>query len=72
MGCFLPVCLLEPRKELYMLNLQELDKHFSIHEKVCAERWVVTIARIKRLESILLGCAGAILLLLLSIVFKVG
>ena len=55
-----------------MPDLQELDKHFHAHEKVCAERWIETIARIKRLESVLLGCAGAIILLLLSIVFKVG
>ena len=54
-----------------MADLQELDKHFSIHEKVCAERWKETIIRIKRLESVLLGSAGAIILLLLGIAFRV-
>lgn len=55
-----------------MADLQELDKHFSIHEEVCAERWTETINRIKRLESVLLGSAGAILMLLLAIVLKVA
>jgi len=55
-----------------MADLQELDKHFSIHEKVCAERWTETIIRIKRLESVLLGSAGAIIMLLLAIVLKVA
>jgi hypothetical protein len=55
-----------------MADLQELDKHFSIHEEVCAERWKETIIRIKRLESVLLGSAGAIILLLLGIVLKVS
>ena len=55
-----------------MADLQELDKHFSIHEQVCAERWKETIIRIKRLESVLLGSAGAIIMLLLAIVLKVA
>jgi predicted nucleic acid-binding Zn ribbon protein len=54
-----------------MADLTELDKTFSIHEKVCAERWTETINRIKRLESVLLASAGAIILLLLGIALKV-
>ena len=54
-----------------MADLQELDKNFSIHEQVCAERWKETIIRIKRLESVLVGSAGAIIMLLLAIVLKV-
>ena len=54
-----------------MADLQELDKTFSIHEQVCAERWTETIIRIKRLESVLIGSAGAIILLLVGIVLKV-
>ena len=54
-----------------MADLHELDKAFSIHEQVCAERWRETILRIKRLETVLVGSAGAIILLLLGIVFKV-
>jgi predicted nucleic acid-binding Zn ribbon protein len=54
-----------------MADLRELDKTFSIHEQVCAERWTETINRIKRLESVLIGSAGAIILLLVGIVLKV-
>ena len=54
-----------------MADLHELDKSFSVHEQVCAERWKETILRIKRLETVLVGSAGAIILLLLGIVFKV-
>ena len=43
---------------------ESLDKRFSVHEAVCAERWRETILRIKRLEAILIGCAGAIILAL--------
>ena len=48
----------------------ELDKRLTTHEAVCAERWKETILRIKRLESILLVCAGSIILLLLHLVTK--
>jgi hypothetical protein len=48
----------------------ELEAKFMSHEAVCAERWKETILRIKRMEHILLACAGAIIMLLLSLVFK--
>ena len=54
-----------------MADINELDKAFAIHEQVCAERWKETILRIKRLETVLVGSAGAILLLLLGLVLKV-
>tara|TARA_R110000868_G_scaffold370091_1_gene633568 strand:+ start:57 stop:224 length:168 start_codon:yes stop_codon:yes gene_type:complete len=54
-----------------MADLQELDKTFSIHEQVCAERWKEAILRIKRLEMVLVGSAGAIIMLLMGIVLKV-
>jgi hypothetical protein len=49
----------------------ELEARFLSHEAVCAERWKETILRIKRMEHILLGVAGAIIMLLLSLVLKV-
>lgn len=49
----------------------ELDKRFSIHEEVCAERWKETILRIKRLEGTILACGGAVIMLLLKIAFGV-
>ena len=48
----------------------ELDKRLTTHEAVCAERWKEAILRIKRIESIGLSCAGAIILLLLHLVTK--
>lgn len=50
----------------------DIEARFMTHEAVCAERWKESILRIKRLESILLACAGAIILLLLHLVTKAG
>ena len=50
----------------------DLASKFLAHEAVCAERWKESILRIKRLESILLACAGSIILLLLHLVTKAG
>ena len=52
-------------------GVTELEARFLSHEAVCAERWKETILRIKRMEHILLGVAGAIIMLLLSLVVKV-
>ena len=40
------------------------------HEAVCAERWIETIHRIKRIEHIMIGTAGTIILMLVTILFK--
>jgi len=50
----------------------DLETKFVTHEAVCAERWKETILRIKRIESIGITCAGAIILLLLHLVTKTG
>jgi len=50
----------------------EIDARLTTHEAVCAERWKETILRIKRIESTLVGSAGAIILLLASIVLKMS
>ena len=44
----------------------ELDRH----EAVCAERWKETILRIKRIEHIMIGTAGTMILLLLSMILR--
>jgi len=51
-------------------NLEDVDHRLSTHEEVCALRYEQINARLKRLETILLCAAGAILMLLLSIVLK--
>jgi len=43
---------------------QNIETRLSVHEAVCAERWTETILRIKRLEAILIACAGGIILTL--------
>tara|TARA_R100001132_G_C3204797_1_gene50469 strand:+ start:80 stop:214 length:135 start_codon:yes stop_codon:yes gene_type:complete len=43
----------------------------NTHEAVCSERWKETILRIKRIEVIILSSAGALLLLMGSLLWKV-
>ena len=49
---------------------ERVDNRLSTHKEVCAYRYETINARLKRLEQILLGAVGAVLLLLLSIVLK--
>ena len=51
-------------------TLLEVDSRLTTHEEICALRYEEISARLKRLESILMASAGAIILLLLSIVLK--
>jgi len=48
----------------------EVEARLATHEQVCAERYSGINARLKRLETILIGSAGAIILLLLNLVIK--
>lgn len=48
-----------------------VEARLETHEAVCAERYAGINARLKRLEHILIGSAGAIILLLLGLVLKV-
>jgi len=50
----------------------EINLRLTTHEAVCAERWRETIMRIKRLENISLTVAGAIIMLLVSIIMKMN
>jgi hypothetical protein len=54
-----------------MASANEVEARLSTHEAVCAERWKETILRIKRIEHILIGSAGAIILMLLGLVTKI-
>ncbi len=54
-----------------MANINETEARLSVHEAVCAERYAGINARLKRLEHILIGSAGAIILLLIGLVTKV-
>jgi len=52
-----------------------IDKNeaaLSAHEAVCAERYTGINARLKRLEQILIGSAGFIIAILLTLVLKLN
>jgi hypothetical protein len=51
-------------------SLDDVDHRLSTHEEICAIRYEAINARLKRLEHILLGSVGAVLLLLLSNLLK--
>ena len=55
-----------------MSTVDQVKGQLDTHEAVCAERYAVINARLKRLEQILLGTTGFIVVLLLSLVLKVG
>jgi len=54
------------------MNIQELEKQFAKHEAVTNERFLELLNRVKRLEHILIGVAGFIIILLVNIVMKMG
>ena len=53
-----------------MGTINEVEAKLMSHEQVCAVRYEGIHARLKRLEQILVGSAGAIILMLLSLVVK--
>ena len=54
-----------------MTTANEVEAKLMTHEQVCAVRYEGINARLKRLEHILIGSAGAIIVLLLGLVLKV-
>lgn len=53
-----------------MADINEVDNRLTTHEAVCAERYTGINARLKRLETILITSAGAIIMLLLTLALK--
>jgi len=53
-----------------MVKASDVKAQIDTHEAVCAERWKETILRIKRIEHIMIGAAGTIILLMVSINIK--
>jgi hypothetical protein len=51
-------------------TINELEARLNTHEEVCALRYEGINARLKRLETILIASAGAIILLLLNLAIK--
>lgn len=55
-----------------MTNIDKTEARLNTHEEVCALRYDSICARLKRLESVGVTVAGAIILLLVKIAFQVG
>ena len=51
-------------------SVTEVKSQIDTHEAVCAERWKETILRIKRIEHIMIGTAGTIILLLIGLLTR--
>jgi len=54
-----------------MVNkVNDVKAQLDTHEAVCAERWKETILRIKRIESIMIGVAGTMIIFMATIIYK--
>ena len=53
-------------------RIDDLEKQLVKHEAVSTERWTETILRIKRIEAIMIGTAGATIMLLITLLTKTG
>jgi hypothetical protein len=56
--------------EMIKPDIQDVDHRLSTHEEICAMRYEQINARLKRLEQILLGAFGTVIVLLLNNLFK--
>ena len=55
-----------------MTSIDRTEARLTTHEEICTLRYESICARLKRLESIGLTVAGAIILLLVNIAVKMG
>ena len=60
--------LFEWNNDMAKPTVQSVQAQINTHEAVCAERWLETIARIKRLEMLIITTAGGSIALLLNLV----
>ena len=52
------------------VSVTNVKAQLDTHEAVCAERWKETILRIKRIEHIMIGTAGTIIVLLIGLLVR--
>jgi hypothetical protein len=52
-----------------MATINATDARLSTHEEVCALRYQVINARLKRMETVMIACAGAMILSMAGAVF---
>ena len=55
-----------------MTTIDQTEARLNTHEEVCAIRYEGICARLKRLESISITVAGAIIMLLVGIIVKLN
>jgi hypothetical protein len=55
-----------------MTTIDQTEARLNTHEEVCALRYEGICARLKRIESLGITIAGAIIMLLLGIVIKMN
>jgi|TARA_R110000744_G_scaffold22167_3_gene57036 hypothetical protein len=54
-----------------MTTATAVAAQLNTHEAVCAERWRETIVRIKRLELVMITSAGAVIMLMAGMLWKI-
>jgi hypothetical protein len=52
-----------------MTTINATDARLSTHEEVCALRYEIINARLKRMETIMITCAGAMIMSMAGAVF---
>lgn len=52
-----------------MATIDATDARLSTHEEICALRYEIINARLKRMETIMIACAGAMILSMGGAVF---
>tara|TARA_B100001564_G_scaffold349257_1_gene352160 strand:+ start:561 stop:740 length:180 start_codon:yes stop_codon:yes gene_type:complete len=52
------------------MTVQELQAKIDKHEEICSIRWAEILGRVKRLELIILGSAGTIIIMLGNLLLK--
>jgi len=52
------------------VSANQVKSKLDTHEAVCAERWLETVARLKRLETVFLAVSGATMIMLMTIIIK--
>lgn len=52
-----------------MATVDATDARLSTHEEICALRYQVINARLKRMEGVMITCAGAMMLSMAGAVF---
>lgn len=59
-------------REVKVTTIDQTEARLNTHEEVCALRYDSICARLKRLESVGIAVAGAIIIILINIATKLG